>query len=338
LIPFFPPRFELAGVTLDWWLILVVLGVAAATEYGRARAIRRGLSVKLTVDGILFLVAIGFLFGHLVYHLVYHFDDLQKNWKLLLPWYGGYASTGGFIGSGLAIWFFYKVWKKTPIWAYTDNLAFAFTLGWGIGRFGCFTAHDHKGNPTEFFLGVKYPHADIANPVVRADLPENWWHSGWIDRVDGTELFHLYGTRHDLGLYESLLAFALLGLFIFLDRRERFHGFFSGLLLIGYAPVRFLMDFMRARDLPKADIRHFGLTPAQYGALILFGIGCWMLLHRRNKGRQDTSGEVARDYPGGTIPGQQSATEPAPDGSAGLESAAQEEDQAAEDGGGSEAP
>ena len=103
MVPFIHPRFDLFGVTLDWWLILVVLGVAAATELGRSRAIRKGLSVKLTVDGILFLVAVGFLFGHLVYHLVYHFDDLQKNWKLLLPWYGGYASTGGFLGSGLAI-------------------------------------------------------------------------------------------------------------------------------------------------------------------------------------------------------------------------------------------
>jgi len=101
-------------------------------------------------------------------------------------------------------------------------------------------------------------------------------------------------------------------MFVLLDRKERFHGFFSGLLLISYAPVRFLMDFMRAKDLPNADIRHFGLTPAQYGALILFGMGCWMLLYRRDKGRQDTSSEVARDYPAGRIP-DELAPEKAPE-------------------------
>ncbi len=283
MVPFIHPRFELFGVTLDWWLILVVLGIAAATEVGRARAIRKGLSVKITVDGILFTVAMGFLFGHFVYQLFYNWDRLKEAPHLILPWYGGYASTGGFLGAGIGMFLFLSVWKKVPVWAYIDNMAIAVSAGWVFGRLGCFTAHDHKGDLTDFPLAVTFP--------------DNW--TAVVDGKAGTWL----GTRHDLGLYEAMVVLVLLVMLLILDhRKEWFHGMYAGLLLVCYAPARFCMEFFRASDLGRSDPRHFGLTPAQYGTFITFSIGTWILLSRRNKGRQDLSGEVARDYPGGKIP------------------------------------
>jgi len=283
LVPFIHPRFDLFGVTLDWWLILVVLGVAAATELGRSRAIREGLSVKLTVDGILFVVAMGFLFGHFVYQIFYNFERLKEAPHLILPWYGGYASTGGFLGAGIGIWLFYVVWKKAPLWAYMDNMAIALCMGWVWGRLGCFCAHDHKGNLTDFPLAITFP--------------ENW--TATVNGQAGTWL----GTRHDLGLYEALVALTLLIVLLVIDRtRDWSHGMLAGLLLLCYAPARFCMEFMRATDLQNSDPRHFGLTPAQYGTFITFSLGTWMLLSRRGKGKQDISGEVAKDYKDGKVP------------------------------------
>jgi prolipoprotein diacylglyceryltransferase len=114
------------------------------------------------------------------------------------------------------------------------------------------------------------------------------------------------GTRHDLGLYEALVALTLLIALLVIDRTRNWsHGMLAGLLLLCYAPARFCMEFMRATDLHNSDPRHFGLTPAQYGTFITFSLGAWMLFSRRGKGRQDISAEVAKDYKDGKIPSPQ---------------------------------
>ena len=57
------------------------------------------------------------------------------------------------------------------------------------------------------------------------------------------------------------------------------------LLTLAYAPVRFGLDFLRATDVPEPDARYFGLTPAQWGCvLVLFagiGLAVWTRRHAR---------------------------------------------------------
>ena len=249
-------------------MILVVLGILAAIEFNRARAIRLGLSVKVTVDAGLVAVASGFLGAHLVHILAYNFPTFVENPETILPWYGGFSSIGGFLGAAIGIPLFLKL-KKVPAWAYADNLCIGFVLAWFLGRTGCFMAHDHKGELTDFFLAVDFPG----------------------------------GARHDLGLYEATFVLFLLVTFIYLDRRrEWFHGFFTGLVMVLYAPVRFGLDFLRATDLEstinrRSDIRLLGLTPAQYGAIGLLVLGILILTVRSKKGRQDTTDEALRDRP-----------------------------------------
>lgn len=274
MIPYFPaPFFEIGSIRFDSWLLLVVTGIAIGTEYARARAIRTGLSVKVTVDTTLLMVAMGFMVSHVVHVLVYNPDQFREDWTRIMPWYGGYSSYGGFLGAGLTIPLFLR-WKKAPTWAYVDNLAIAFVLGWAFGRTGCFSAHDHIGRTSDFFLAV--------------DFPER-----------------LGGPRHDLGLYEAILAWAMSALFFALDRKNpnRFHGFYSAWTILLYAPVRFFMDFLRAEDLEsiskRSDVRWAGLTPAQYGSVALFFFGVWIYAQRRRAGQHDLTGESDRDFEDG---------------------------------------
>jgi phosphatidylglycerol:prolipoprotein diacylglycerol transferase len=279
------PTPTVGSISLPWFMILIVIGIAAGTEYSRWRAIQRGLSVKITVDCTLWMVASGFVISHFFAVVFYHPDLLEQDWKNLLPWYNfSISSVGGFLGAGLAIFLFLKVWKKVPVWAYTDDLAIGFILGFAFGRLGCATAHDHIGKATDFFLAVRFP--------------DDWPRAGVS-----------LGTRHDLGLYEALLSFAIFGLFLLLDRnKDRFHGLYSGLLLVIYCPFRLGFDFLRADDLTRAsqglksDLRWGGLTFAQWGVIGLFLLGVWMLAYRRGKGQQDISGEAARDFGPGELP------------------------------------
>lgn len=268
MIPYFAtPRVSLGPFQLDSWTFLVIAGIYVGMEVARARAIREGLSVKVTVDTTLGMVAISFVFAHFLHVLGYHFDEFQERPIYLLEVWNGFSSMGGFIGAAIAIPLLLRL-RRAPGWAYADCLAIGFMAGWTLGRLGCFTAHDHRGARTEFFLGVDFP----------------------------------TGGRHDLGLYEAVLAAAIFLAFLALDRRPRFHGFFVGWMMILYAPVRFGLDFLRATDLPNADTRYLGLTPAQYGCFALAAGGIALLVHRSRRGRQDTTGEADRDFPSGRTP------------------------------------
>ena len=317
MIPYFTlPTPHIGDIEFPWFMLLIVIGIAAGTEYARHRAIRNQLSVKITVDCTLFVVLMGFLVAHIVAIVFYHPDKLAEDWKNILPWYNfSISSMGGYLGAAIGFPIFLKLWKKAPVWPYTDTLAFGVTLGFAFGRIGCFTAHDHIGKPTSFFGGVQFPER--------------------FTNIDGVPL----GTRHDLGLYEALILFTLFGIFVLLDRnKERFHGFFSGLLLVVYGPIRLALDSLRATDLARADRRYqpwdlvrlarewmseggesavalqkslsaariedgawTGFTFAQYGAVCLTGLGVWMLVTRAGKGQMDISAEVARDF-GGKLP------------------------------------
>ncbi|MBN1944411.1 MAG: prolipoprotein diacylglyceryl transferase [Bradymonadales bacterium] len=268
MIPYLPtPAFHIGETRIDMWVIMVCVGILAGIEYTRARAIRRGLSVKVTVDSALVTIVFGFLFAHIVHVVAYNYPTFKENPVTILPWYGGYSSFGGFLGVAIGLPLFLKI-KKVPAWAYADNMAHGFLLGWFFGRTGCAFAHDHKGALTDFFLAVDFPG----------------------------------GARHDLGLYEMLFTLFLLITFLLLDRKkDRFHGFYSGLIMVCYAPVRFGFDFLRATDLEvvyghRSDVRLVGLTPAQYGAIALLALGVTILVMRRKMGQQDTSQEAERDY------------------------------------------
>lgn len=284
MIPYFPPiALPIPGTDsrLDLWLLLTIGGIALGTEYARSRAIDKNLSVKATVDCTLFMVGMGFIVSHWVHILAYNYHLFAEDWRRILPWYGGFSSIGGFLGAGIAIPLFLKGIRKVPLWPYLDNLCVGFILGYFFGRVGCFTAHDHIGAQSTFFLAV--------------DFPER-----------------LGGPRHDLGLYEALLLFSLVVTFAILDRakiQEKpwfFDGFFSAVTLLVYGPMRVVFDSLRAQDLEdfgrRSDVRYLGLTPAQYGAITLFCLGMWMLWYRRGKGQIDVSGEALRDWPAGQAP------------------------------------
>jgi len=144
---------------------------------------------------------------------------------------------------------FFWCWKNgEPFMPYADSLGYGLSIGWMFGRLGCFSAHDHPGKFTEFFLGVHYPD----------------------------------GVRHDLGLDEALWAAGIALIFWLLARKNRPLGLYVTALSLAYAPVRFGLDFLRAHDVAGADPRYFGLTPAQWGSMGVLGAGVGLLLWMRN--------------------------------------------------------
>ena len=251
LIPYFQPIIvNIGGISIDSWSFLVSLGFIVGLEFARYRALRLGLDIRDIVDGGLFIVGMGFIGGHLVHVLAYHPEMIdEQGWIVLLKIWAGFSSNGGFLGAivGTMLWFGWI--RKRSFWLHADTIAFSLPFGWFLGRLGCFTAHDHIGVRSDFFLAVDFPKAWAGGP------------------------------RHDLGLYEAIYVLIICAVFWALRYRGVRHSFFAMLFCFMYAPARFTLDFFRNTDLKNADIRWAGLTPAQYGSILLFVCG-WVLFFR----------------------------------------------------------
>lgn len=236
--------------------------VAAAVYVGSWLAIvqtrRTGLDDARMTAFIAWVVGTGFVLGHVLDTVFYYPERVVEDPVSLLRLWDGLSSFGGFVGAAVGCLAF-RLRHRIAVLPYADAVASAFPMAWVLGRAGCAVAHDHPGRPSELWLAVAYPE----------------------------------GGRFDLGLYEMVLTVPLALAFLLLRRRPRPPGFFLATQLVAYAPVRFALDFLRSDEvivrgaqvlLP--DPRYGGLTPAQWGCLLMLGAGAaglWWALSRHER-------------------------------------------------------
>ncbi len=242
LIPWFElPTVHIGPVTLQFFGLFAAAGVFLAVRLAARAARQRGLDPRPVFDFSIWGVASGIFFGHLVHLVAYHPEELGDPRRVLQFW-EGLSSFGGLLGGVIAALLFFRV-KKIHLGDYGDALALGIAPGWAVARLGCFAVHDHPGVKTAFPLAVRFPD----------------------------------GTRHDLGFYDALVLLAIAGLLWLLRRRGALEGRLLAVLALAYGLARILLDTLRARDVPYADARYLGLTPAQYGSALLVGWAAWRL-------------------------------------------------------------
>ena len=240
---------------------LVAIGVYLGSVITMRHARKRKIDTALMSDFIFWVVATGFVVSHVLDAVFYHPDTVAKDPVYLLKIWDGLSSYGGFIGSVMGA-FAWKFYRRKPIMEMVDITVAAFPLAWVFGRAGCSIVHDHPGAVTDAWFAVKYP-----NTICPAGFPP--------DAVCG---------RYDLGFIEMVLTIPLAALCLWLwhKRPLRPHGFYVGLTLTAYAPVRFLLDFLRVdpNELVfrgATDPRYAGLTPAQWACFLALGMGIYFL-------------------------------------------------------------
>lgn len=245
------PWFEIQSISvgflkLNVWGIFVSLGFIAGMVVAYLEMKEKNLETKHIYDLTFWIILSAIIGGRLLY-IVEHLSFFAATpLEILKLWHGGMSVYGGFIGAILASVFYFKKYKL-DFWQYADAIVFGLPLGLFIGRIGCFLIHDHPGVKTNLFFGVAYPD----------------------------------GARHDLGLYDSLCGLILFLIFLILRRKNWFSGFYVAAFAVWYGVIRFLLDFLRARDLVGADPRYFGLTLAQYLSVILFAGGIYLFYRLR---------------------------------------------------------
>jgi phosphatidylglycerol:prolipoprotein diacylglycerol transferase len=256
------PEFKLPGLHLgpleiQSFGVLTAIGIIVAVQLAMRAARQQGRDPAPVLDFSVWGVLLGVVVGHLVHVLAYHSDELvfflsdgSFNWSVLRFW-EGLSSMGGLLGGILAAVLYFRFWKRIPFAPYSDAVALGLAPGWGMARVGCFTVHDHPGVESDFFLAV----------------------------------MQRGSARHDLGLYEAILLFAIAAVLWALHRRKLLRGRLLPLLGVLYGVPRFFLDFLRARPGERyadggeiyADGRHLGLTFAQFFVIALVGYGVWRL-------------------------------------------------------------
>lgn len=246
MIPYFQwTQISLGPIPIQVWGLMVSLGMLAALSIS-LRVAKAYTVEKQHVLDMAFWIILGSIVGSRVAYVLSewhefagHFIDVFKVWN------GGMSISGGLVGAFLATMLYVRRYKLS-FWEYADVYILGLPVGLWIGRLGCFFIFDHPGSPTTFFLGEQY--------------------------IDGV-------VRHNHGLYLSLDGFILSCLFFLLWKKNphRPNGWYFTVFLMWDGVVRFCLDFFRARDLPYADSRFFGLTMAQYLAMLMIvaGVSLW---------------------------------------------------------------
>ena len=273
MIPYFRlTQIPIGPIHIQVWGLFVSLGVATALLCGHREARRRGLSKSVFLDMAAWMFLAAVVGARLFYATVYDpLTFINDPWEVLRLWNGGMSIFGAFFGAIAAGTIFARR-RKVLFLPYADVFAFMLPLGCGIGRLGCLLIHDHPGILSRSFLAINFP--------------------------DGARLDH--------GLLLSLLNFAIFGLFLFLRRHRPGHPTpFLALYAVMYGSARFGLDFIRAWDLPSADVRYLWLTPAQYSTLALLLAGVLIFIRKRRPdppkleqavdGQADVSPELSQE-------------------------------------------
>lgn len=241
-------NFEITTFGLMMFAAFVVAGAVLTRLFKRY-----GLDEELA-SSIVVAAALGGIIGAKIYYAI-----LFRDWHLLfdragLVWYGG------LIGGALACsWLIWR--KKVQFLLVADAAAPALSIGYALGRIGCFLVGDDYGRPTDAWFGIAFPKG--APPTTAEQLRR--FGAAVDPALPPDAILRVHPTQ----LYETAAALVMFFILMAIHRRPHPKGRPWGLFLILLGIERFLVEFVRAKD-----DRFFGpFTVAQVISVVLVVVG-----------------------------------------------------------------
>jgi phosphatidylglycerol:prolipoprotein diacylglycerol transferase len=246
-----PILFQIGGIPVFSYGVLVATGVLLALWYGRRRAARVGVDPdKLWSLGIYGVLAS--LLGAKLWLIATAWEYYSANPREIFSvtmFQSGGTFYGGVLGGIIGV-ILYAHFQKMPLLPVFDICSAAIPLGHSIGRLGCFMAGCCFGKPTDVAWGVTF-----TNPVAA--------------QLAGTPLgIHLHPTQ----LYEAALEFLNFLFLVWLGKRQRFSGQIAGTYMILYGFERGILEFFRG-DPGRTMMFHDSISLMQIVSIILIAGG-----------------------------------------------------------------
>jgi phosphatidylglycerol:prolipoprotein diacylglycerol transferase len=254
-----PDIISIGPFTLRWYGIMYLVGYFVGYRLALAR-IRRGASALThkQLEALIPYLVIGMLIGaRLIYVFVYDFPEYRAHpWKALEIWTGGLSFHGAILGMACAIALFCRRYRVSVL-AVTDVVALCGAPGLFFGRLGNFINGELYGRPSNVPWAMVFP----------------------------TDPLHI--PRHPSQLYEALAEGVLLSVSLWiLDRvaHERgwyWDGLLTGVFLVGYALLRFLLEFTRQPDAQLGFVVLGKFSTGQVLSTIMLVVGVVVLVASR---------------------------------------------------------
>jgi phosphatidylglycerol:prolipoprotein diacylglycerol transferase len=231
----YPVLFHIGGFTMNSFGVMMALAFISAGFVAHWQFKQRGVKPDF-VYGLLIAAVIGGLLGAKIHYLILH----PSEWPGNLLSGGGLVWFGGLFGAIVGV-VIVTLLSKERLAAVMDAGAIAVSVGYAVGRIGCFLRGDDYGIPTNLPWGMSFPNGLPPTTV----------------RVHPTQLYESAA---------SLVIFALL-VWVFSPRFKR-----EGPLIFVYAVLagieRLLVEFIRTNK-PVA----LGLTQQQWIAIAMIVVG-----------------------------------------------------------------
>jgi phosphatidylglycerol---prolipoprotein diacylglyceryl transferase len=250
-----PIALQLGSLTVHWYGVMIALAFLAGLWTATRRARRENIPGEKIADLVFWIMLAGMIGARAVYVTTYWSEFARQPFsEIFMIQHGGLVYYGSVIGAALA-YIIYVLWKRLPGWKIADILAPSIALGNAFGRIGCLLNGCCYGRACDLPWAIRFPED---NPIHPPTFPV-----------------------HPTEIYDALLNFALyLGL-AWLFRHKKFDGQVFAAYLIGYALLRFTVEYFRG-DYPPDHI-HNGLTSAQLVSLPILAIGLALVAMRSRR-------------------------------------------------------
>ena len=255
-----PIAFNLGGIQVHWYGIIIASAVVLATILAVQEAKRRRIDPDSIYDLILWALPVAIITARM-YYVIFEWGYYQNHVdEIVRVWDGGIAIYGALIGAGIVVYLFCRA-NWIPVWLMLDIIAPVLIMAQGIGRWGNFMNQEAFGRITSltFLQSLHLPHFIIQQML-----------------IDGAY-------RQPTFLYES--RWDILGFIVLMSLRHKKHLFKQGEVflsyVIWYAFGRFFVEGMRTDSLMLLGIR-----VSQWLSVILFIGAIGILVFRRKSMRE----------------------------------------------------
>ena len=241
-----PVAFELFGLEVRWYGILISTGIVIGVLLAFREAKRINFSEDTLLDLFIFAIPISVV-GARIHYVIFTWDSYKNNLKEIFNIRGGGLAIHGAIIAAIIVTVIFARKRKVDFWQIADICAPSIILAQSIGRWGNFFNKEAFGRPT--------------------DLP-------WAIVINGQKV-------HPTFLYESIWD---LGVFIYLlwyrKNKSKATGETFLLYIILYSVGRFFIEGLRTDSLMIGSFR-----TAQLISIASIVIGLIIFYSRRKKER-----------------------------------------------------
>lgn len=246
-----PTAFTIFGLDIQWYGIIITIGLILAIIYAFPRMKRFGIDSDRAVDAVIGGV-LGGIIGARLYYVAMRWDEYNKGsfgetFKAVINTRnGGLAIYGGIIGAVIVGFIICKI-RKVRILPMLDITVLGLLIGQGIGRWGNFVNQEAFGTNTDSFIGM-------TGGIIQRTISNATQMGGEMYSNGNAEMLW-ENPVHPCFLYESL--WCLLGFVIlaFLSKKRKYDGQILLMYMAWYGFERFFVEGLRTDSLMIGNIR-----------------------------------------------------------------------------------